>query len=451
MDKTSTLNSQISAAIKGLIFCTLLIACSNAQAVIRFNEIFYGPENPEDGRQFVELYSTTGGAESVENLWILEIDGDTEAGLSDNAGEVLTAMQLGAATPGIDTTGSNGLFLWRDSSTVLDTSITSGVQGPDSGTTVFVNDYFPGREDLGYEFPPPNETENNVPTFLLVENFNGSLNQDLDTNNDGVFETFPWDNVVDSISWNEVGDPGFLYAEQFGGSSQTFQGDFGADVASFDPIEDMWAFYDSGSGEDNASYVGPFFANDGFGWISPAGSNALFIDGRRIVVGSDSKFIYATPGTENISAIGGLNRGDTDHDGDVDADDIDLLYDNLGVVGTTFDIAANFGPAGQADVDYLVQTVLNTEYGDANLDGVIDEQDYDAWVAGYGADSGWAGGDFQGDQISDAADYTIWRDNLGFGASSISSATSVPEPSSLFAMGISLFFASSFLSTKRMN
>lgn len=37
-------------------------------------------------------------------------------------------------------------------------------------------------------------------TFLLVSNFSGSLNQDLDTNNDGVFDVEPWDAIEDDVA-----------------------------------------------------------------------------------------------------------------------------------------------------------------------------------------------------------------------------------------------------------
>ncbi len=443
----TSLHASVICASVALLTANAVLTMVPAHAVVRLNEIYYSPEIPEDGRQFIELRSTTGGVESVENLWILEIDGDTEAGFFDNAGEILTVINLGAATAGIDTTGSNGLFLWRDQSVVLDTSQLPGVQGPAPGTTVYINDHFPGREDLGYEFPPPMETENNVPTFLLVEGFSGNLNDDLDTNNDGIFDSMPWTAVVDSLSWNEVGDPGFLYAEQFGGASSIFSGSFGADVASFDPVEEIWAFYDSGSGENNAAFVGPFSANDGFGWFSPSGSDAQLQDGRRIVVGADSTYLHTTPGVENLSAVGGLLRGDTDHDGDVDADDIDLLIANLGVVGTSFDVAGNGGRANQTDLNWLVRNVLGTEYGDANLDGVVDGLDYQAWRAGFGSDGGWAAGDFSGDGIVNAAGYTVWRDNLGAGSASSNFASAVPEPAT--AIGFMIAAMSLAIRAKR--
>ncbi|MGB3468721.1 MAG: endonuclease [Cyclobacteriaceae bacterium] len=41
---------------------------------------------------------------------------------------------------------------------------------------------------------------NNTTTFLLLENFTGGTGDDLDTNNDGLFDTTPWDNIVDEFA-----------------------------------------------------------------------------------------------------------------------------------------------------------------------------------------------------------------------------------------------------------
>ncbi|MCA9240011.1 MAG: beta-propeller domain-containing protein, partial [Planctomycetales bacterium] len=53
--------------------------------------------------------------------------------------------------------------------------------------------------------------------------------------------------------------------------------------------------------------------------------------------------------------------------------------------------------------------------GDANLDGRVDQQDYAAWQASFGATSHIAfdPADGNGDGLVNSADYTVWRDNLG--------------------------------------
>ena len=422
-----------------VVFGISVVCSKSALADVFLNEIYYSPEQPEDGRQFIELRSSTGGAESLDNLWILEVDGDAGniPSLQDNPGTVLSAIELNGFS-----TGSNGLFLWRDSATVLDTSPAAGVQGPGS-SGVLTLDLFPGRVDLGFEGDENGGTkvfENDVSNFLLVENFTGAVGQDLDTDGnaiqgDGTFDITPWTRVLDALSARETGDPGFLYAEGVGGVN--FEGTFGADVFSYDPVEEMWAFYDSGSGEGDPSNVGPYFANDGGGFFGA--SDASFADGRVIHIASDSDFLYTTPGAENISGVGGLFRGDTDRDGDVDAADIDTLYDNLGVVGTRFDVALNFGAASQVDVDALVQgdtgmgseDLLNTEYGDADLDRDIDGADFLAVQQGFGADAGWALGDFDGNNVVDGSDRATWNNSYGFAGATSSALQAIPEPTSL--------------------
>ena len=200
-------------------------------------------------------------------------------------------------------------------------------------------------------------------------------------------------------------------------------------MVSWDPVAQMWAFYDSGFGEGEPDYVGPFIANDGAGFYSPAANDAIFADGRIIHVSADFEFLYATPGTSNVSGVGGLYRGDVDRDGDVDAADIDLLYDNQGIVGTRWDVALNFGQSSFNDVSALVRIALATEFGDADLDDDIDVADNLAWASGFGADSGWAKGDFNGDDIVNAADYVMWRKFFPGGGGGVSPAN-VPEPAS---------------------
>ncbi len=52
---------------------------------------------------------------------------------------------------------------------------------------------------------PANALENGTLSLLLVKNFTGALNNDLDTNNDGIFDVTPWDALVDSVAVNDGG------------------------------------------------------------------------------------------------------------------------------------------------------------------------------------------------------------------------------------------------------
>ncbi|MEB3828123.1 ExeM/NucH family extracellular endonuclease, partial [Phormidium sp. CCY1219] len=52
-----------------------------------------------------------------------------------------------------------------------------------------------------------NQLENGTQTLLLVENFSGTVGNDLDTNNDGTLESTPWTTIVDEIAVSD-GDSG---------------------------------------------------------------------------------------------------------------------------------------------------------------------------------------------------------------------------------------------------
>lgn len=59
---------------------------------------------------------------------------------------------------------------------------------------------------------PANTLENGTITLLLVLNFTGALNQDLDANNDGTFDTTPWGSIVDGVAINDGGASDRTYA-----------------------------------------------------------------------------------------------------------------------------------------------------------------------------------------------------------------------------------------------
>ena len=56
-----------------------------------------------------------------------------------------------------------------------------------------------------------NALENGTITLLLVKNFSGGLGNDLDTNEDGTFDSTPWEVVVDSVAVNDGGSTDLTY------------------------------------------------------------------------------------------------------------------------------------------------------------------------------------------------------------------------------------------------
>ncbi len=121
--------------------------------------------------------------------------------------------------------------------------------------------------------------------------------------------------------------------------------------------------------------------------------------------------------TLTVSAVVSL-LGDVDGDGDqtpdtIDADDIDALVGRLGTANSLADLDDS-GLVDQADKDMLVRTILATDYGDINLDGSVDDDDYAIYAAHYGQPGGWADGDLNGDGTVTGADYTLFAANYGF-------------------------------------
>ncbi len=120
--------------------------------------------------------------------------------------------------------------------------------------------------------------------------------------------------------------------------------------------------------------------------------------------------------------------GDFNDDGSVGAGDIDALYDALaaGTGDVTYDINYN-SAVTQADVDVLIRDLLDTEYGDADLDGDIDLDDFVILKAHFGAaDASWGIGDFSGNGSVNLDDFIMLKSNFGFAG--------LPEPGSVLLL-----------------
>jgi hypothetical protein len=66
--------------------------------------------------------------------------------------------------------------------------------------------------------------------------------------------------------------------------------------------------------------------------------------------------------------------------------------------------------------------------GDYNFDGTVSTLDYQVWKSALGTNLGDADGN--GNNIVDAADYTIWRDHSSGAGAGAAAVASVPEPTS---------------------
>ena len=106
------------------------------------------------------------------------------------------------------------------------------------------------------------------------------------------------------------------------------------------------------------------------------------------------------------------------------------VIQNVGPNGSA--LYTTFGGQAVTASDVLVRTTL---YGDANLDGVVDEADYTRIDAGFiGHLTGWANGDFNYDGVVDGSDYTLmdnaYNDAKTMTAIATADVAPVPEPGS---------------------
>ncbi len=121
-----------------------------------------------------------------------------------------------------------------------------------------------GTTDGGGHWTDPEDMENGTLTILLVEGFAGSVGTDLDTNNDGTFDSTPWIRIVDDVATSDGGGSDRAYSSTV--LAPFFDGNlFGAGGASRIP-----------NGTDTDA-TGDWLRNDfdGFGFPGFPGSPAL--------------------------------------------------------------------------------------------------------------------------------------------------------------------------------
>ena len=100
--------------------------------------------------------------------------------------------------------------------------------------------------------------------------------------------------------------------------------------------------------------------------------------------------------------------GNLNHDGAVDATDIDLLFANFGSADPTFDVDVD-GDVDRNDVDQLVLNVMGKRFGDSDLDQDVDITDFNTVVINYdplgqNVLNSWSMGNLDGDGDIDVTD-----------------------------------------------
>jgi Abnormal spindle-like microcephaly-assoc'd, ASPM-SPD-2-Hydin len=157
---------------------------------VRINEArLSSPTALDDlSNNFVEVFHTSGSASvSLSGLTLVVVSSNTNF-----VGSVDFAVDLATAQ-----TDANGFVLITD-----DGSTTPR----DAGDVTLAN------FDL---FGSPS-------TFLLVTGFSGAAGNDLDTNNDGIFDSTPWTSILDSVSVDSASNAAFDYSPTVVLSADTF-------------------------------------------------------------------------------------------------------------------------------------------------------------------------------------------------------------------------------------
>ncbi len=163
-----------------------------------------------------------------------------------------------------------------------------------------------------------------------------------------------------------------------------------------------------------------------------------------------------SPTTTNLAQIPGdqfvtvsftspFSECDFNGSGMCDGDDIDLLIQNIAIGPPdpgTYDLT-NDGLVNRDDRDeWLVQAGAENLasqgaylLGDANLDGVVDGQDFIDWNTNkFTSQAAWTRGDFSADGLVDGQDFILWNTNKFQSADGIAA---VPEPAT-GVVGLSL-------------
>jgi len=398
---------------------------------------------------------------SAEDIRVTTLDvdpaGNIYAGGNNDAGAVVSKF---------DTMGNE---LWRSQIGTTDAKIGYRIAVDDLGNT-----YASGETTLGLTGPTAGGTD----VFVIK----------VDTLGNTVWTAQMGTSADDDARSVAVDSAGNTYVGGYTAGDTDYEAilaKFDADgnpawmrtiTASIDVYGDGVAMDDSGDvyitggtigeiGDNPAGGMDVFLAKfDSTGnemWIAQAGTTS-YEYGYGVAVGPSGVFVSgSTFGSFGGPAAGEMDTfvmkfagpvGDFNGDHAVTGDDIDALADFIRS-GSAYDSTYNVsgpGDDGQADgnvdtadldylVHFLVETAIGegTEYGDFNLDGIIDTTDLTRLATDYGPGDTWAKGNANRhiDLTTDTTDLTILATYYGFGE-----PDTIPEPAtlSLLALGACL-------------
>jgi hypothetical protein len=215
----------ITMRILTTIIMLLVMTSVQAQTL---RAVFLNPPGTDDTQEYFEISWTPNT--SVAGLTLVKIEGDVSG-----PGPIDDAYTI----PSGQTTGSNGIFLWKANTAVINPA-------PPAETNIYVADFNP-------------DLENPSTTILLVSGYSGSVGTDLDTDNDGVLNSTPWTTVHSAVSVSDGGATDVFYAVGLSGTHIPFATNVDPEFIFFDDATANWYVADI-SGTNPG---GPYTVNAG--------------------------------------------------------------------------------------------------------------------------------------------------------------------------------------------
>jgi hypothetical protein len=259
------------------------LCASTTFGQVELREILFNPSGADQGAESVEFAGTPGG--SLSGYFLIVIEGDTTG-----AGVVDVVVNLSGFS-----FGSNGLFLLRDTATVLSPA-------PAAETSVGIFDFNP-------------DIENGTNTFVVGFGTAPAVGTDLDTNNDGTLDAgIPGITVVDALGLRDSGTGDFIYGASLGFTDLIP----GVDAAgAYRVIACDGSTLGWTAGTIIGAVPGPFVWGTASGWGT--GSIPALIAGQAMDLGSPNRVT-----SDDLNGNGTLDCFDcVDTDGDGVCDDVD--------------------------------------------------------------------------------------------------------------------------------
>jgi len=214
---------------------------------------------------------------------------------------------------------------------------------------------------------PANALENGTITLLLVKDFVGELNQDLDTDNDGVFDVTPWTEIADAVAVNDGGASDVTYGVPVLGPNYDGVSSFAPGGASRIPDGfDTDAATDWVRNDFDLAGIPGYAGSIGLGeaYNTPGAPNQLYVPPPE-ACGDEYTPIYTIQGSGMASLLDGI---------EVATEGIVVGDFQDGKSGFFIQDGLGDGDAGTSDGIFVYRTNPDVNVGDhVRVRGVVDE------------------------------------------------------------------------------